>query len=178
MICRNSKLFRPVARQERSSTKRYATRVLLATAVCAFVQASKLPAQSTADSMAIVRAVVPQALLHAKHQASLTDTLVAFRQIIESVASRAGYQLLARAAASQPIALADLAPRCAWTGGSPTRGMGIHVSRPVIESTTATLEVELLCMKSAASFAWLFRYRLERTATGWVVRAVEELEIT
>jgi hypothetical protein len=56
--------------------------------------------------------------------------------------------------------------------------MGIHVSSPVIESTSATLEVELLCMERGHAFAWSFRYRLERTAAGWIVRSVEELSIT
>jgi hypothetical protein len=56
--------------------------------------------------------------------------------------------------------------------------MGIRVSLPVIQLASATVDVELLCMKGATAFAWVFRYRLEHTGTAWVVREVEELDIS
>lgn len=157
---------------------RLTTRVLIVVALCSCEQRPNVLAQSAADSLAIAEAVVSQALLHAKRQASRIDTLIVFRNVVESVPSRSGYDLLARIAASQPIAIDELAPRCAWSGGHPTRGMGLHISTPIIESNSATLEVQLLCMEGATAFAWLFRYYLERAAADWVVHAVEELEIT
>ena len=153
-------------------------RPVVAAAFAVLFAASSVPAQSPRDSTAIVQAVIPQALLHAKHQGPRIDTLIAFRNNLKLVPDNPGYHLLRRAAASQPIATDELPPRCAWTGGSPTSGMGIRVSLPAIESGSANIDVELLCMKGATAFAWVFRYRLEHTGIAWIVREVDELEIS
>jgi hypothetical protein len=158
--------------------------LLAAAALVVGARLARLRAQSLDDTLAVVRAAVPQALEDARRQRpGLRSLMVVPGSTPERTGEfGTGDHLLARLVAEGQGLELGHRTFCPWGGMSGGTGLALALTPPRISGTEATLQILLSCAGSWAQghgrgFTWAREYRLRSANGRWSVVAAMNLWI-